>query len=82
MDYEHMHKVEAAEVLLVEAGVPFKIWTPETAQEFIGQDVPEWALWEFLSIAEDEGLLNGCIHEAEALARALDTIEAEYGDEL
>ena len=82
MEYEGKDKVEAAKAMLEEAGVLFKIWTPETAQEFIGQEVHEWALWEFLSLAEYEGLESDCDHEDEVLATALDVFNDTRGSSL
>lgn len=78
MEYEGKNKVEAAKAMLEEAGVLFKIWTPETAQEYIGQEVHEWALWEFLSLAEYEGLLEDCTHEDSALAVAHEMLVGNY----
>ena len=78
MEYEGKNKVEAAKAMLEEAGVLFKIWTPETAQEYIGQEVHEWALWEFLSLAEYEGLLSDSSQEDAALAVAYEMLTGNY----
>lgn len=82
MEYEGKNKVEAAKAMLEEAGVPFKIWTPETVQEYIGQEVHQWALWEFLSLAEDEGLTSDCSHDDEVLATALEMFNDAWGSSL